>query len=111
MWKDTDFAAWNAPCRPDEKDPKKQVCMPEAYESSFAWDGADNLIFRPVAMFFKVEPGGEAANVNAMDEVPDSAWFTNRIGAHPMTIEEIKLGSCTKDVLDPEHDPPGSWLI
>src|SRR5437773_1212936 len=26
-----------------------------------------------------------AGNVNTIDEVPDSSWFTNRIGAAPMT--------------------------
>src|SRR5262245_57579722 len=33
--------------------------------------------------------GGPARNVNTMDEVPDSSWFTNRIGRRPMSIEEI----------------------
>ena len=26
---------------------------------------------------------GESVDVNSLDEVPDSAWFTNRIGVHP----------------------------
>jgi hypothetical protein len=33
-----------------------------------------------------------AANVNTLDEAPDSAWFTNRIGQRPMTIDEIVRG-------------------
>src|SRR5688572_28858272 len=33
-----------------------------------------------------------AANVNTIDEVPDSSWFTNRIGRRAMTIEEIVKG-------------------
>jgi hypothetical protein len=37
--------------------------------------------------------GGPAVNVNTMDEVPDSSWFTNRIGRGMMTIEEIVRGS------------------
>jgi len=33
-----------------------------------------------------------AYNVNELDEVPDSSWFTNRIGSRPMTLEEIRRG-------------------
>jgi hypothetical protein len=33
-----------------------------------------------------------AENVNTIDEVPDSSWFTNRIGARDMPIEEIVRG-------------------
>jgi hypothetical protein len=30
-----------------------------------------------------------ALNVNTIDEVPDSSWFTNRIGVHPLTAADI----------------------
>ena len=33
--------------------------------------------------------GVRAQNVNTIDEVPDSSWFTNRIGARALTIEEL----------------------
>jgi hypothetical protein len=33
-----------------------------------------------------------ALNVNTLDEVPDSSWFTNRIGVHPMTMAELSRG-------------------
>jgi hypothetical protein len=33
-----------------------------------------------------------AMNVNTLDEVPDSSWFTNRIGRKPMTREAIARG-------------------
>ena len=33
-----------------------------------------------------------AVNVNTIDEVPDSSWFTNRIGRRAMSIEEIVRG-------------------
>jgi len=50
-------------------------------------------------------------NVNSFDEVPDSSWFTNRIGRAPMSVEEMKQGSCApEDVLDPDA-PDGTWLI
>src|SRR5580765_1859270 len=33
-----------------------------------------------------------AGNLNTIDEVPDSSWFTNRIGAAPMTDLQIARG-------------------
>ena len=33
-----------------------------------------------------------AVNVNTLDEVPDSSWFTNRIGVRDMTPEDIARG-------------------
>jgi hypothetical protein len=33
-----------------------------------------------------------AVNVNTIDEVPDSSWFTNRIGRRDMSIDEIVRG-------------------
>jgi hypothetical protein len=33
-----------------------------------------------------------ARNVNSIDEVPDSSWFTNRILARPLSIEEVVTG-------------------
>jgi hypothetical protein len=35
---------------------------------------------------------GPALNVNTLGEVPDSSWFTNRIGRHDMTLEEVLRG-------------------
>ena len=36
-----------------------------------------------------------ARNVNTIDEVPDSSWFTNRILARTMTVDEIVRGPIT----------------
>src|SRR5262245_51540451 len=33
-----------------------------------------------------------AVNVNTLDEVPDSSWFTNRIGQSRMSIADIARG-------------------
>ena len=34
----------------------------------------------------------EALDVNALGEVPDSTWFENRIGRHPVALDEIERG-------------------
>ena len=41
-----------------------------------------------------------AANVNTMDEVPDSTWFTNRIGRTPMSIEQLVRGPNQLDIVN-----------
>ncbi|MFW5738841.1 MAG: hypothetical protein ACOC1F_00600 [Myxococcota bacterium] len=111
MWRDADLQPVTIPCRPHPEKPGEQICHPEPYESSFAWDGADNLIFRPMAEFFEVDPSGEAINVNGLDEVPDSSWFINRIGRTTMTVDEVLEGPCADGpTLDPKA-PDGSWVI
>jgi hypothetical protein len=46
-----------------------------------------------------------AMNVNTIDEVPDSSWFTNRIGREPWSIERIVKGP------DTTTGPEGRWTI
>ncbi|WP_437758999.1 hypothetical protein [Sorangium sp. So ce1389] len=114
MWHDTDTRPVWVACRaePTDEDPKNVACAPEPYESSFAWDAADNTLFRPLARVFAVEPGGEAVNVNSLDEVPDSAWFTNRIGRRAVPREALLLGACAPSQrLDPGATERGGWLI
>ena len=112
--RDTDLDLVNVHCekRPSEKDPKHISCAPEPYISPLAWDAADNTLFRPVSKFFAVDPPQEARNVNAFDEVPDSAWFTNRIGKQKAPIEVIARGACREeDLLDGEEADPTKWVI
>jgi hypothetical protein len=93
-----------------DRDDRAFAPAPEEYESPFAWDAANQTLFRPIARFFAVDPAGPAVNVNAFDEVPDSSWFTNRLGRVGMSPEEIARGACDSRVLDPNM-PDGSWVI
>ncbi|HEY3495372.1 MAG TPA: hypothetical protein VGK73_11825 [Polyangiaceae bacterium] len=114
VWQDNDRTPVNVKCqtRPTDEDPKHVACSPEPYVSPLAWDAADNSVFRPLAKLFAVDPPGEAPNVNAFDEVPDSAWFQNRIGKQKPPREELLRGACTpEEMLSGENAPPGSWLI
>jgi hypothetical protein len=114
LWRDTDLTPRAVLCerRGTEKDRRHVSCTPEPYVSPLAWDGLDNTIFRPIAKVFAVDPPGEAINVNALDEVPDSAWFTNRLGRQHPPPEELLRGACTpEDMLDPAGAAPGSWVI
>src|SRR5262245_54932674 len=49
---------------------------------------------------------GPALNVNTLGEVPDSSWFTNRLGRHGMTIEEVVRGPNQVD-----GPAPGIWHV
>jgi hypothetical protein len=46
-----------------------------------------------------------AVNVNTIDEVPDSSWFTNRAGSRPLSIEQIVRGA------DRGSGPAGRWQV
>jgi hypothetical protein len=114
VWRDPDLLPVRARCHaaPTPEDPRHVSCAPEPYDAPVYWDGADNLFFRPLSETLGVVRSGEAINVNSLDEVPDSAWFTNRLGSRPMTLEELRLNACKSgELLDPEHAPDGSWII
>lgn len=111
---DTDRRSVSVPCevRPSDEDPEHVACAPEPYVSPLAWDAVDNSIFRPLARVFAVDPADEAENVNAFDEVPDSAWFQNRLGSEKPPREVLLRGACTEaELLDPRTAASGSWLI
>ena len=50
--------------------------------------------------------GTRARNLNTIDEVPDSSWFTNRIGSRRITTGEIASGPVAGDPPDPSH-----WVL
>jgi hypothetical protein len=113
LWRDTDLQAVSVPCtaRPSDEDPQHIACAPEPYESPLAWDGADNMVFRPVTRVFALEAPDQAVNVNAFDEVPDSAWFENRIGKRHPSRAELLRGACTPEQMLSEPPAPGGWTI
>ncbi len=46
-------------------------------------------------------------NINTLGEVPDSSWFTNRIGRFPMSIEDVIKGPNKGD----GPDMTGVWTV
>src|SRR5258708_304279 len=111
---DTDLRSVRVPCRvaPTRKEARHVSCAPEEYVSPLMWDGADQMVFRPLSEALALDQHGEAVNANNLDEVPDSAWFTNRLGVHPITLDELKLGACDpSSLLHPESAADGSWVI
>lgn len=79
---------------------------PRTAFNPYLWDAVDNTLFRRSSELFTYELDREALNVNAADEVPDSSWFTNRIGRRPMSREELALGPCRS-----LEQPPFPWRV
>lgn len=71
-------------------------------------DGADKLVFWRLSRPLWVPLPGEAKNVNALDEVPSSAWFQNRIGWRPLSPARVARGPCPARALDPALGP---WVV
>ena len=90
VWKDTDDSLHNS--------------EPASFYSSYTWDGADNAIFRPLAEFWQFETKKRALNINAMDEVPNSSWYVNRLSVQLLSPGEVARGACPD--LNDELPPP-----
>jgi len=67
----------------------------------------DGLVTRRWVRGMELHPRSRALGVNALDEVPDSTWFTNRIGSRDLSIAEILKGPNQLD--SPEHHKP--WTV
>ncbi len=90
------------------------------YPDDPLWQDPDSLDIGPVKEFNLDEdydfiqntfgdPGeseGPALNINTLDEVPDSSWFTNRIGRRDMSVAEVARGPDTVD-----GPVPGVWTV
>jgi hypothetical protein len=80
---------------------------PESFYSPYIWDGANYSVFRPLSRYWLFETPKEARDVNAMDEVPSSSWYVNRLSAREMTPDEIYAGACD----DPDDAPKLPWTV
>jgi hypothetical protein len=68
---------------------------------SLMFDAAINLFGRP-----GLQEVGRAEDINTIDEVPDSSWFTNRAGSRPITPDEMYRGPS-----DDAGPAPGKWTV
>ena len=91
------------PDDPVAREPETQDASgAQARQIDLYWDLLNNLFSRPG------DPNKDvrAQNVNTIDEVPDSSWFTNRILSHPLSIDRAVQGPITGD-----GPAPGVWTI
>lgn len=82
---------------------------PSKYYSGIRADAIDKYALYPVANWLTIPKNGEATNVNAIDEVPNSSWFQNRIGQFDLTPEEVAAAECGDiPTLNPDG---GRWSV
>ena len=95
------FAVKFYPDDPIRKDNDQKPC-PEPINSpaSYVHDLIKNTRYK------EKHYGTPAANTNTLGEVPDSTWFTNRIGSREISREELVRGP--NQLNGPE---PGTWTI
>ena len=83
---------------PESQDASKAA----AYEPSQMYD----LLYNLFVNSGEVPSGLRARNLNTVDEVPDSSWFTNRVGSRPMAIDELVRGGNVGTPPD-----PSKWVV
>jgi hypothetical protein len=83
---------------------------PESQDASKAQPYSIEQLYEQIYALFVVSrstpSGTRAQNINTIDEVPDSSWFTNRIGSTPVTAEELVRGPN----VGPPPDP-SKWIV
>ncbi len=90
-----DDPIWNVPDSQDASNMKP-------WDIDLIYDLAENMFSRPGDKTANVR----AQNINTVDEVPDSSWFTNRIGMKPLTVQEVANGPDTTD-----GPVDGQWTV
>jgi hypothetical protein len=91
------------PDDPITREPESQDASgAKPYEIGSLFEMSNNLF---VTAGYKPS-GARARNINTIDEVPDSNWFTNRIGTTAVTVDEIVRGPNRGPAPDPSR-----WVL
>ena len=88
------------PDDPIAREPASQdASQARPYEIEQMYEMVYNLFVAP-----GYKPSGtRAQNINTIDEVPDSSWFTNRIGSRTITADELARGPVAGAAPDPSR--------
>jgi hypothetical protein len=81
-------------------DDMRTIAEPAEHDLSKSYEFVANTFGETARSF------GPALNVNTLGEVPDSSWFTNRIGQHDLTVDDVVRGP--NQLAGPA---PGPWLV
>jgi hypothetical protein len=91
------------PDDPIAREPESQdASHAQPYEIGSLYEMTNNLF---VTSGYK-PTGRRAQNINTIEEVPDSSWFTNRIGRTTVTVDEIARGPIRGAAPDPSR-----WIL
>jgi hypothetical protein len=83
-----------------QDDDRRDIAPVQKIDLSATYDVVENSFGKPS------RSRGPALNTNTLGEVPDSSWFTNRLGLRDMTIDEVLHGAETI-----EGPAPGPWTV
>jgi len=97
----------NAPPVAAVDDRRDVAVKPEMLEPYNSLDFYDRSFTGPIVRTLELPDHRRALGTNALDEVPDSTWFTNRIGVRDLTPAEIARGPANDD--GPEAHKP--WTV
>jgi hypothetical protein len=97
----------NAPAVDRVDDRRDVPARPSEREFIHALYHYDGVVQRRLTRAMELPRDGRALGVNALDEVPDSTWFTNRIGVRDLTPGELRTGP--NQVGSPELHRP--WTV
>ena len=88
---------------PLQREPETQdASKVQEWEIDLFWDLAENLFGNPGGR----TPRVKSRDVNTIDEVPNSSWFTNRIGTETLSVSDVVRGPLTGD-----GPAPGTWSV
>jgi hypothetical protein len=88
----------------DQRDTKTPPRKRRVPDTVFYFDGS---VYRRLVRPLELRRDERARGINALGEVPDSTWFTNRIGVRDLTIDELRRGPNL--VGNPESFTP--WIV
>ena len=78
-----------------DDDPISREPEPQDASKAEPWDIGllYDLSYQLFATSRRKPSNTRAQNINTIDEVPDSSWFTNRIGARALSVDEVLRGT------------------
>lgn len=77
-----------------EDDDRHPIEAPEPRKATKYWEMLDHTLFRPINQALELAHPEPAANVNALGEVPNSSWYTNRLSVRDLSPERVARGPC-----------------
>lgn len=99
----------------------RPVPLPDFEEPGLIPYGYESFVARPFSRFWHPgralrrlvtdDPVQEASNLNSLDEVVDSTWFTNRIGLRRLTLQQLAEGPAYGTALAAGPDRSEPWVI
>jgi hypothetical protein len=87
-------------------DDRHDMAKPTTREFARSLYMLDVFLARRAPHAMELEQRSYAGDINALDEVPDSTWFTNRIGIRDLTTEDIHAGGRETFAV-----PKGPWTV